>query len=76
MQNWKEKRLQPKLEPECLRPKPNRKVWPGRKGGGFASDRWATTEGGGFGYNPVPSVAGPREEDKERRRIDKTEYRF
>lgn len=25
---------------------------------------WALTEGGGYGQNPVPSVAGPREEER------------
>lgn len=47
-------------------PKPNRKWWPGRKGGGYAPDRWTMTEGGGFGHDPVSGKAGPREEDSER----------
>jgi hypothetical protein len=64
------------LEPECLEAEAKSQVGPERMGGGYASDRWAITEGGGYGYNPVSGVAGPREEETERRRIDKTEYMF
>ena len=47
-----------------LRPKPNRKVWPNAREEELRQTGWALTEGGGYGQNPVPSVAGPREEER------------
>lgn len=52
------------------------KVWPDAREEDLRPTGWALAEGGGYGQNPVSSNAGPREEDTERRRVDKDEYRF